>query len=114
MLYNYRCTLVRVIDGDTIEAVVDLGFETFTRKQFRLDGLNAPEKNTDRGQKAKSFLENAVSFGKEITVHTIKDKTEKYGRYLCILTIDGVNVNQALIEQKLAFPWDGKGPRPVE
>lgn len=101
-LYTYRAYEVRVIDGDTLQALVDLGFGITASRIFRLRGLDAPEIDTEEGMQAKAFLENKFQ-EKEKAVILIKAKDpDKYHRYLADVFIDGTYLNQELIENDLA------------
>ena len=80
-MYEYSAEVIRVIDGDTLEVRLDLGFKIQHTTTLRLAGLNAPEMRTDEGHAAKAWLTAELS-EKKIFVETIKDKKEKYGRYL--------------------------------
>jgi len=88
-LYWYKAQVVKVTDGDTIKVLVDLGIDTLKRLTLRFHGVNTPEifgvpKESDeyaRGMKAKLFVEDLI-LGKEVWIHTYKDRTGKYGRYL--------------------------------
>lgn len=113
-LYWYRGKVLRVVDGDTLDVEFDLGMNTFVRERVRLFGLDTPEifgmkkesEEFKRGMEAKAFVEERV-MGKVIWVHTYKDKTGKYGRYLADIFFqdeDGkhVNVGQLLLEDGLA------------
>lgn len=80
-MYQYNATLHRVVDGDTVELVVDLGFNISIKETFRLIGINAPERFTDGGKKATQFLIDTLST-KPLHIVTFKDKKDKYGRYL--------------------------------
>lgn len=76
---------------------------------LRLYGINAPELHKPGGQEAKSFLANLVD-GKQVTLRTLKDKQEKYGRYLGLLLLPngpapGANVNQMMVEAGHAVPY---------
>lgn len=96
-MYTYRCRILKVIDGDTVDAEVDLGFRVTIQMRFRLSGINAPEMNTEAGKAAKLYLERLLS-PLVITVRTEKDKQEKFGRYLGeFLNPDG-SVNQAMLD----------------
>lgn len=90
LLYNYKIEIVSVIDGDTVDADIDLGFGVWARNQrFRLKGINCKEvKGVERaeGLKAKDMLERLLK-GKYITAKTERDKTDKYGRYVAALMI---------------------------
>jgi len=98
-----------VIDGDTLEVQLDLGVEVFVNKTIRMGGINAPEKNTEAGQLAKTALTDMLVGN--LIVQTIGDKTEKYGRLLALLFIDEVNVNDEMVLTGHAKPYTGHGPR---
>lgn len=104
-VYEYRATIVRVIDGDTVAAIVDLGFHVSMEMRLRLAGINAPEmrgEEKQKGQEAKSYLEATLDFvtggtGK-VTIHTRKDSADKYGRYLATIFVGRTNLNERMIE----------------
>jgi len=103
--YYYNCEIVRVIDGDTVEARIDLGFDTARLETLRLYGINTPEmRGAEKleGQKAKAWLETQLANGEEITIRTIKDKTGSFGRYLAVLFCDGRNLNEQMLTEKIA------------
>jgi micrococcal nuclease len=89
MIYIYKAELVRVVDGDTVDLVIDLGFDTSRKERFRLYGIDAPEMNTAEGKVAKAWLEDALMPLEAIYVETIqletKAKRDKYGRFLAVL-----------------------------
>ena len=88
-MYEYRAKLVRVVDGDTVDALIDCGFSLFTRQRIRLLGINTPECRTrdkeekKRGLAAKARLKELIRLGKgQFLVKTSLDKKGKYGRLL--------------------------------
>jgi len=84
MLYYYRGKVVHIVDGDTFDIVVDLGFNIFHKVRVRLADIDTPEifgKEKEEGLKVKDFVEKAI-LNKEVYVHTEKDKKGKYGRYI--------------------------------
>ena len=89
MIYIYKAELIRVVDGDTVDLVIDLGFDTSRRERFRLYGIDAPEMNTKAGKEAKAWLEDAIRPPEPIYVQTVqlstKAKRDKYGRFLAVL-----------------------------
>ena len=89
MIYIYKASLIRVVDGDTVDLISDLGFDTLKRERFRLYGIDAPELRTKEGKEAKAWLEDALMPLEAIYVQTIKLKTkakrDKYGRFLAVL-----------------------------
>ena len=80
-LYTYRVSQYRVVDGDTIEVTLDLGFNTFRKEKLRLARINAPEMKTPEGPLAKAHLSELLE-GKTLTVQTKKDEKDRYGRYI--------------------------------
>jgi len=94
-MYEYRCTLVRVIDGDTVRLTVDLGFSLERRDDsYRLGRIDAPEMSTPAGPPSKDHLASLLA-GKSLLVQT--SKADKYGRWLVELFADGVNLNDAMV-----------------
>ena len=105
-LYNYKATLVRIVDADTIEADIQLGFYMTFRSKIRLLGIDAPERYTEDGKAATAWLTNYIPLGHEITLDVFK-VAEKYGRWLAYVTYNGVNVNEELVKTGHAVPYDG-------
>ena len=111
-MYEYRGQIKRVIDGDTVEAEIDLGFHVTFTVTLRLAGINAPEtKGADRprGLAATRYLDSLITDltggTRELTVRTQKDVTEKYGRYLAVLIVGDVNVNDRMRTDGHAVPF---------
>lgn len=112
-MYTYKAKLIRIIDGDTIDAEIDLGFDTIVRKRIRLYGINTPETRTknlqekEQGFAAKQRLTELLS--REFVVETILNKRGKYGRVLGIvytLNDNGKqNVNDMLVEEGFAVRY---------
>lgn len=101
-----------MIDGDTVEADVDLGFSTFRTERFRLYGINAPEtKGESRGdgRAATEFLKTLIAKqtgnSNVLMIQTHQDKQEKYGRYLAVLIANGINLNAAMVAAGHAVPY---------
>lgn len=117
-MYEYHARIIRVVDGDTVEADLDLGCDVHVNLMLRLLGINAPEHGTTEGEVASVSLRGLVgaySEGGRLLVRTEKDRTEKYGRYLATLVgwhSDGTeqSLNVRMIELGHAVPYDG-GPR---
>jgi micrococcal nuclease len=92
---------IRVIDGDTIEVQFDLGFKIWTLQVLRFARINCAEKkDTIPYLKAKEFVEESLRTSKEIKIVTYYKG--KFGRYLCDVFCDGVNLNNLLLEKGLA------------
>lgn len=100
-MYNYKAKIIDVYDGDTVTAMVDLGFLHFQEMKLRLYGIDTPElrgEEREQGIIVRDILREMVS-GKEVTIRSYKDKQGKYGRYLAnIILEDGLEVNQWLVD----------------
>jgi micrococcal nuclease len=106
-MYTYRCTILKVIDGDTVDADVDLGFDIHAKMRFRLAGINAPEMNTPEGKAAREYLILMMPPESEFTVCTQKDRKEKFGRYLgTFLGSGSLSINQLMVEAGHAVEKD--------
>lgn len=88
-MYEYKCQLIKVVDGDTVDVLIDVGFSTFRKERVRLYGINTPECRTrnleekKRGLAAKARLKEILKeFGKHFLIKTEIDKKGKYGRIL--------------------------------
>jgi micrococcal nuclease len=102
-LYTYRATVIKVYDGDTITVDIDLGFGIVIKKQsVRLLGIDAPElrgEERQQGLASRSFVVDRIPIGSVITLKTVKDKKEKYGRYLATIYYGDtlVNLNEEIV-----------------
>lgn len=119
-MYQYKAKLIRVVDGDTVDALIDCGFSTFKKERIRLYGINAPESRTrnkeekKRGLAAKARLKELIKEGKnKFMVETKIDKKGKYGRLLgTLFSLNhkdeaSLNYNQALIDEGHATEYFG-------
>lgn len=104
-LYDYAATVLRVVDADTVDLEVDLGFSTSVKTRFRLFGINAPEMNTDAGKAAKARAEELMPVGAKFEVNTVKDKKDKYGRYLVVIYRGEDTVNEKLVAEGHAVEY---------
>ncbi len=77
--YWYRAELLRVVDGDTVDALLDLGFQLRWRVRFRLYGINAPELRYPAGVAAKAHLEALLAEPGELLIRSHRDQADKYG-----------------------------------
>ena len=119
--YNFRVTEInRVLDGDTIDVTIDLGFDLFKKERVRVAGVDTPEKRTrDLEEKAlgidatnwlKGTLEDTINGDHELTIRTeLVGGMGKYGRLLGWLYIgdDDVSLNEQMIEEGYAWEYDG-------
>ena len=117
-MFEYKCNLVKFVDGDTVDVDIDLGFGVWLRKQrIRLYGIDTPESRTrDKVEKvyglaAKDFLSKMLSTG-EMSIKTHKDAKGKFGRILGELfmktSIGELSVNQSLVENSHAVRYYGQ------
>jgi endonuclease YncB( thermonuclease family) len=105
-MYEYLARVERVIDGDTVDLSIDLGFHTYVIKRVRLININAPERFTEEGKLAKAFVENALAVGMEVVIKTKLDSNDKYGRVLGEIFIDkNISLNEMLLMNGLASPY---------
>ena len=111
-MYTYKIKLERVVDGDTVDADIDLGFDVSVKKRIRLQGINAPESRTRdleekaRGLAAKDKLVDLLGDG-EFVIES--KEVGKYGRVLGTLHIEDININQTLVDEGFAVEyWGGK------
>lgn len=116
-MYEYRVKKVtKVLDGDTIDVDLDLGFNISFSGRVRLSGIDTPESRTKDlaekklGLEAKEYMKSLLDNAKIVVIKTEKpDSSEKYGRILGQVFIDGLNisVNQMLIDNGYAWEYDG-------
>lgn len=121
-MYEYRVKKVlKVVDGDTIDVDIDLGFDISFTSRVRLAGIDTPEsRTTDKmektlGLEVKKKLGDLIASAKTIVIKTEKpDSSEKYGRILGWLYLDGaeVSVNHALVAS--GYAWDYMGDTKVK
>ena len=119
-MYEYRFELDRVIDGDTIDVTIDLGFDLAKKERVRIAGIDTPEKRTrDLEEKAlgldatawmKKHLEETIKGDDELTIRTeLKGGMGKYGRLLGWLYVgeSDVSLNEQMIAEGYAWEYDG-------
>ena len=119
--YNFRVTeIVKVVDGDTIDVVIDLGFDIYKHERVRIAGIDTPEKRTrdleekklgiDATNWMKGTLEDTINGEHELTIRTeLKGGVGKYGRLLGWLYIgdEKVSINEQMIDEGYAWSYDG-------
>ena len=112
-MYEYQAELTRIVDGDTLDCIIDIGFSVFVKKRVRLHGIDTWESRTrDLKEKAKGLAakERLKELIKENGNHftLVSYELGKYGRVLGeIILDDDRNVNDILIEEKHAYPYGG-------
>tara|TARA_R110002074_G_scaffold255461_1_gene427909 strand:+ start:200 stop:532 length:333 start_codon:yes stop_codon:yes gene_type:complete len=110
-MYNYNAKLDRVVDGDTIDAMIDLGFDIWVHKRIRLEGIDAPETRTrDLAEKEQGYVTKdrltgllEASNGEFVVV---SHGVGKYGRCLGTIIIEDENINELLIREGLAEVYE--------
>lgn len=117
-LYQYALKRVRVVDGDTLEGDIDLGFGVMlSATKVRLSGINCPEKDTEAGKLAKAFTEQWIDRILDSKVDVIvlvkNHKKDKYGRVLGVVSGNGEDLAQQLQMNGHAKAYDGTGVRPT-
>ena len=114
-MYEYHVKKVhKVVDGDTIDVDIDLGFNVSYFQRVRLAGIDTPESRTSDdyekklGLESKEWLKKALEGATKVIIKTEKpDSSEKYGRILGWLFVNDVNLNLAMIDQGYAWSYMG-------
>ena len=117
IMYEYYVRKVEnVVDGDTIDVLIDLGFDILFASRVRLAGIDTPESRTKDlaekalGLEAKEYLKKALKDAKSVVIKTEKmDSSEKYGRILGWVYVDGntVSLNDMMINDGYAWGYLG-------
>ncbi len=108
-MYTYKLTDIRVVDGDTIEATIDLGFRIYSRQKIRLAGINAPElnaKDPDERNRAAICMDRVKQLiGAGSNVILDSRRLDKYGRALGSVRVNGTDdIAMALLAEGLVLP----------
>jgi endonuclease YncB( thermonuclease family) len=109
-MYYYKVEVLRVVDGDTVDVRIDLGFNVWHKCRVRLMGINAPESRTRdleekaRGLAAKSFLVDTLELSDDIELQSYG--TGKYGRVLGTFFNNGVDINQLMVKEGHAIEYN--------
>ena len=110
-MFEYKVKLIKVIDGDTVDLEVDLGFGMKFQERFRLYGIDAPETRTRnkiekaKGMETKAWLRQLLKNNPDsLIIKTHKDMKGKFGRYLCEIYYSKkkININQLMVRTGLA------------
>ena len=120
--FSYRVDKVtKVVDGDTIDVMLDLGFDIKYKSRVRLFGIDTPESRTrDKVEKkygllSKKFLQEKIKSAKKITIKTYKgDETGKFGRILGDVWADGKSINSIMCAKGHAVEYYGQSKDDVE
>jgi micrococcal nuclease len=120
--FSYRVDKVtKIVDGDTIDVMLDLGFDIKYKSRVRLFGIDTPESRTrDKVEKkygllSKKFLQEQIKKSKRVTIKTYKgDETGKFGRILGDVFLDGKSVNSLMCTKGHAVEYYGQSKDDVE
>jgi len=123
-MYEYRARCLRVVDGDTADLQVDLGFHLKADLRFRLKDVDTPElrggtdESKEAAQKAKAFVHQLLVDDLRISVpwplRIVTEKADSFGRWIATIYIKAhnhspeVNLGEALLEAELAEPYSGR------
>ena len=118
-MYEYKCTIDRVVDGDTVDATLDLGFSVLYKSRVRLFGIDTPESRTRNleekyyGKLSKAHLQKILSEG---DIQLLSHDKGKFGRILGELFIGNsvYSVNQQMIDEHHAVPYFGQSKDDTE
>jgi len=119
--FSYRINKVtKVVDGDTIDVIMDMGFDIMYKSRVRLFGIDTPESRTrnldekKRGLLAKKYLQEALKAGNKLSIKTYKDnETGKFGRILGDVFIDGKSINAQMVKDFMAVPYTGQSKQAI-
>ena len=106
-MYQYEAQVIKVIDGDTLDLFIDLGFKVGFNTRIRMIGIDTPEKWHPYGKVVRAYLQQELE-GKKIFLDVTKK--DKYGRYLGVVYLnknDEQSVNDKLIEINMAKAYHG-------
>jgi len=111
-MYKYKANVERIVDGDTIDVIIDLGFKITTNQRIRLAGINTPEtynvkKTSEEYQKglaAKNFVMERIEMNNSVIIIETNKDTGKYGRYIGTIWLpdNETSLNDELVEKGYA------------
>lgn len=103
-MFEYSAFVEKVVDGDTIDCRIDLGFKIFTKQRIRLNGIDTPERGHPGFTEASEFVSGLI-LGKYVQLKTTK--ISKWGYMLGDVYFDDIHVNAELLKQGYAVPYSG-------
>jgi len=124
-MYEYKCKVKRVVDGDTMDVILDLGFDIHHAVRVRMAGIDTPESRTRdkdekaRGKLSKAFLKESIK-GRKIVLKTqIKDAKGKFGRVIAEVWAEFEkgslrNINELMIKECYAVKYNAENKALVE
>lgn len=102
-MYQYKATVNRIVDGDTVNLTIDLGFRLSYTANCRLSGINAPEMNTEEGKTSKIALSIMLGIGDKVTINSTG--LDKYGRPVVVILRKDTTVNKIMLDNNHAKPY---------
>ena len=119
-MFTYNITITKVVDGDTAKGDIDLGFGiVYANQTFRFWGIDTPESRTRDleekyyGKLASQYVKDRLTVGEKYQMRTEIDKG-KFGRILGEFFIDGVSLNQQMIDENMAVKYMGQSKEDIE
>ena len=119
--YSYRVkNIVKIIDGDTFDCIMDLGFDVLLEARVRMMGMDTPESRTrDLEEKkfgllAKEYLIEKLNSKELIVTTEVDNEKGKFGRILGWVWADGVNINNQMIADHMAVAYEGQSKDDIE
>jgi micrococcal nuclease len=120
-MHEYKCKILRVVDGDTVDVDIDLGFGIWMHKErVRLLGIDTPESRTrDKEEKkfgllSKEYVKSHYPVGSMAILRTHKDKTGKFGRILGELVWEDSTINKIMVDEHYAVLYNGQSKEDIE
>ena len=120
-MHEYKCKILRVVDGDTVDVDIDLGFGIWMHKErVRLLGIDTPESRTrDKEEKkfgllSKEYVKSCYPVGSMAVLRTHKDKTGKFGRILGELVWKDSTINKIMVDEHYAVLYNGQSKEDIE
>jgi len=124
-MYEYKCKVKRVVDGDTMDVILDLGFDVHHAVRVRMAGIDTPESRTRdkdekaRGKLSKAFLKESIKGRKIILKTKIKDAKGKFGRVIAEVWAEFEegslrNINELMIKECYAVKYNAENKALVE
>ena len=120
-MHEYKCKILRVVDGDTVDVDIDLGFGIWMHKErVRLLGIDTPESRTrDKEEKkfgllSKEYVKSRYPVGSMAILRTHKDKTGKFGRILGELVWEDSTINKIMVDEHYAVLYNGQSKEDIE
>ena len=120
-MYEYHAIVERVVDGDTIDLHIDLGFDVWIRQRVRLLGIDTPESRTRNarekrfGKMASARVEELLPNGSKHVITTQFDSRGKFGRAMVdVLLQDGDTLCSLLVRERLAVPYHGQSKSKIK